>query len=204
MASVASFIVFEGLDGSGKSTQARGLLRRLRRRDYAALLTHEPGGTPLGESLRRWVKRSPDLSPLAELALFIAARTQLVKEVVRPALESGVTVVADRYAASTIAYQGHGRELDLTLVHQLNQAATGGLAPTLTVLLDLPAEAALARKGDTGADAFEAEPLEFHRRVREAYLSQAAQDPTRWLVLNASQAQRELSRQIWEQVRPLL
>ena len=201
---MASFIVFEGLDGSGKSTQARGLLRRLRRRAYAALLTHEPGGTPLGESLRRWLKRSPDLSPMAELALFIAARTQLVKEVVQPALESGVTVVADRYAASTVAYQGHGRELDLRLVYQLNQAATGGLAPTLTVLLDLPAEVALARKGGTGADTFEAAPLEFHRRVREAYLSQAAQDPARWLVLDASQARLELSRQIWGRVRPLL
>ena len=201
---MTSFIVFEGLDGSGKSTQARALLRRLRRHDFAALLTHEPGGTPLGEYLRRWLKHSPGLSPIAELSLCVAARAQLIEKVVRPALDSGVTVVSDRYTASTVAYQAYGRGLDLALVQQLNLAATEGLVPNLTLLLDLPPEAALARRRNPGTDTIEAAPLEFHRRVRESYLAQAAKDSSRWLVLDATLAPRRLSRLIWAEVRPLL
>ena len=201
---MAAFIVFEGLDGSGKSTQARALLRRLRRRSYLALLTHEPGGTPLGEVLRRWLKGRRQLSPFAELSLFVAARAQLVKEVVRPALKSGVTVVADRFAASTVAYQGYGRELGLELLRQLNQAATGGLTPDLTVLLDLPVEDALGRKDDPSADTFEAAPSEFHLRVRSGYLAQAAEDKGNWLILDATQPRRTISNQIWTKVQPLL
>ena len=201
---MAAFIVFEGLDGSGKSTQARGLLRRLRRRSYLALLTHEPGGTPLGEVLRRWLKGRRQLSPFAELSLFVAARAQLVKEVVRPALKSGVTVVADRFAASTVAYQGYGRELGLELLRQLNQAATGGLTPDLTVLLDLPIEVALGRKDNPRADTFEAAPSAFHSRVRDGYLAQADQDQDNWLILDATQPRRALSNQIWTKVQPLL
>ena len=201
---MAPFIVFEGLDGSGKSTQARSLSRRLRRRGIPVLLTREPGGTPLGEVLRRWAKGRQSLSPVAELSLFIAARTQLAHEVVKPALEAGVTVVADRYAASTVAYQGYGRELDLDLVNKLNHAATGGLIPDLTVLLDIAAEAALTRKSGKLSDAFETAPSDFHARVRQGYLAQAAQDPDRWLVLDASQPQRALSSQGWTKVQPLL
>ena len=201
---MAPFIVFEGLDGSGKSTQARSLSRRLRRRGYPALSTREPGGTPLGEVLRRWLKGRRRLSAVAELSLFVAARTQLVHEVVAPALEAGVTVVADRYAASTVAYQGYGRELDLALVHELNRAATGGLIPDLTVLLDLAPATALGRKSGELSDAFEAAPSDFHARVRKGYLAQAAQDPDRWLVLDATQPKRALSSQVWTKVQPLL
>ncbi len=201
---MAPFIVFEGLDGSGKSTQARSLSSRLRRRGIPVLLTREPGGTPLGEVLRPWAKGHQSLSPVAELSLFIAARTQLVHEVVKPALEAGVTVIADRYAASTVAYQGYGRELDLDLVNKLNRAATGGLIPDLTVLLDLSSDTALDRKGDVLSDAFETAPSDFHARVRKGYLAQAAQDPEHWLVLDAAQPQRALSNQIWEKVQPLL
>ena len=201
---MAAFIVFEGLDGSGKSTQARALLRRLRRRSYLALLTHEPGGTPLGEVLRRWLKGRRQLSPFAELSLFVAARAQLVKEVVRPALKSGVTVVADRFAASTVAYQGYGRELGLELLRQLNQAATGGLTPDLTVLLDLPIEVALGRKDNPRADTFETAPSAFHSRVRDGYLAQADQDQDNWLILDATQPRRALSNQIWTKIQPLL
>ena len=200
---MTSFIVFEGLDGSGKSTQARALVRRLRRRDVRVLFTHEPGGTALGEYLRRWLKRNPQLSPVAELSLFIAARAQLINEVVRPALDAGVTVVSDRYAASTVAYQGYGRGLDLSLVRQLNSAATGGLAPDLTVLLDLAPDAALSRKSVAPLDSIESAPLEFHQRVRESYLAQAAEDAQKWLVLDATLPPRELSRKVWEKVRPL-
>ena len=159
----------------------------------------------MGEALRRWLKRRRHLSPFAELSLFIAARAQLVKEVVRPALEKGVTVVSDRYTASTVAYQGYGRDMDLGLIDDLNQAATGGLVPSLTVLLDLPPEASLSRKSDTTIDTFEAAPLAFHRKVREGYLVQADRFAScDWLVLDAEQPQRELSRQIWAKVQPLL
>ncbi len=201
---MAQFIVFEGLDGSGKSTQARALHRRLKRRGYPALSTREPGGTPLGEVLRPWLKGRQALSPIAELALFVAARTQLVHDVVMPAMEAGVTVVADRFAASTVAYQGYGRELDLDLVYELNRAATGGLIPDLTVLLDIAPETALRRKSGELSDAFETAPSDFHARVRKGYLAQASQDPERWLVLDASQPQRLLSQQVWTKVQPLL
>ena len=158
----------------------------------------------MGEVLRRWLKSRRELSPIAELSLFVAARAQLVKQVVGPALESGVTVVADRYAASTVAYQGYGRELGLDLVQELNQAATDGLNPDLTVLLDLPVEVALGRKDNPMADTFEAAPSDFHLRVREGYLAQATQNKTQWLILDATQPQRALSRQIWAKVQPLL
>ncbi len=201
---MTSFIVLEGLDGSGKTTQAKALLQRLRRRNIPALLTHEPGGTPLGEQLRRWLKGRPDLSPLAELTLFIAARAQLVEKVITPALKSGVTVLSDRYTASTVAYQGHGRGLDLDLIRNLNLAATGGLTPDMTILFDMPPEESLARRNITGADAIEAAPLEFHRKVRESYLAQAAAHADKWLVVDATQAKRQLSQQIWAKVKPLL
>jgi dTMP kinase len=168
------------------------------------LLTHEPGGTPLGEALRRWLKGHKNFSPLAELSLFIAARAQLINEVVRPALEAGVTVIADRYVASTVAYQGYGRGLDLDLILTLNQAATDGLTPDLTVLLDLPPKVALDRKDSPLADAFEAAPSEFHRRVREGYFAQAIQEQQSWLKLDATQPQKALARQIWANVQPLL
>ena len=198
------FIVFEGGDGSGKSTHSRALFRRLRQEGCPALLTREPGGTSLGEALRRLLKRGPGLDPFSELFLFAAARAQLVAEVIRPALQDGITVVCDRFTASTVAYQGYGRGLDRTLVHRLNQAASDGLAPDLTVLLDLLAEAALARKGSTTADAFDTAPLEFHRRVRHGYLAQAAQHPDRWLVLDATQPQRVVTREIWAKIQTLL
>ncbi len=201
---MAPFIVFEGLDGSGKSTQARALYRRLKRRGYPVLSTREPGGTPLGEVLRRWLKGRRPLSAVSELSLFVAARAQLVREVVTPALEAGTTVIADRYAASTVAYQGYGREMDLALVYELNNAATGGLIPDLTVLLDLAPEKALGRKSGELSDAFEAAPSDFHTRVRKGYLAQAAQDPDRWLVLDAAQPKRALSDQVWTKVQPLL
>ena len=180
------------------------MFRRLRREGHQVLLTREPGGTPLGEALRRWLKRSRHLALLSELSLFIAARAQLVEDVVRPALEAGVTVIGDRYTASTVAYQGHGRRLDLALLDQLNRAATGGLTPDLTVLLDLPVQAGLARKLNSEADTFDAAPLAFHRKVRDGYLALAAQDPGHWLVLDGTRPKRELSRLIWTKIQPLL
>ena len=201
---MACFIVFEGGDGSGKSTQARGLSRRLRRRGIPVLLTREPGGTPAGESIRRWLKGHHDLQPLSELLLFEAARTQLAASVIRPSLNRDSVVICDRYTASTVAYQGYGRRLDLGLIRQLNQVATGGLVPDLTVLLDLPAQIGLLRRGAAGTDPFETAPEEFQRRVREGYLAQAAAEPEKWLVLDGTRPQRQLSRDIWAKVQPLL
>lgn len=199
------FIAFEGGEGSGKSTQARLLYRRLLREGYRAILTHEPGGTLLGESVRRWLKRTPGKSPEVELLLFVAARAHLVREVLRPALAAGKVVVCDRYAASTIAYQGYGRGLDLDVVRRVNDLATGGLWPDLTAFLDVPPEAGLMRKSNVAPpDAFEREALEFHRRLREGFLAQARQEPTRWLVLDGTLPVRELARRVWARVAPLL
>jgi dTMP kinase len=199
-----AFIVIEGGDGAGKSTQAKLLAQRLKRRDYPALLTHEPGGTPLGESLRRLLKTQREISPLSELLMFVAARNQLVDKIIRPALASGTTVVSDRFAASSVAYQGYGRGLDLLLIDKLNRSATKDLLPDLTVLLDLPVEAALNRKGNNGGDNFDSAPQQFHERVRQGYLAQAAQDPDRWLVLDATQPPRRTSQEVWAKVQPLL
>ena len=201
---MASFIVFEGGDGSGKSTQARNLMQRLRRRGLGAVLTHEPGGTPLGEALRRVLKSGPAMSPLSELFLFEAARAQLVDTLIRPALAEGRTVIADRYVASTVAYQAYGRELDRNLVDRLNREATGGLMPDLTVLLDLSVDTSLSRIQRAGNDNFDQAPREFHRRVREGYKIQAEANPDKWLVLDGTRAKRDLGRQIWEKVQPLL
>ncbi|HLF04231.1 MAG TPA: dTMP kinase [Dehalococcoidia bacterium] len=200
---MAAFIVFEGGDGAGKSTQAVALFQRLRRRGIPARRVREPGGTPLGESLRRILKSHRDLTPATELFLFSAARAHLVRQAIRPALSGGVIVLCDRFTASTVAYQGYGRGLDLELVRRLNLAATDGLEPDLTILLDLPVEAALARRAKA-SDGFEAAPLEFHRRVRQGYLQQAAQAPGRWLVLDGAQPKAALARQVWEKVQPLL
>lgn len=197
------FIVLEGGDGSGKSTQARALSRRLREAGYRVWLTHEPGGTTLGESIRSLLKGDQGIQPLAELFLFSAARAQLVNEVIRPALHSMTVVISDRFTASTIAYQAYGRGLDLKLVQRLNHTATGGLEPNLTVFLDAPVEVGLARKHTTN-DTFESAPVQFHQRVRQGYLEQASLSPDTWTVLDSTQTPKEISEQIWAKVQTLL
>ena len=201
---MAVLIVFEGGDGSGKSTQCRYLLRRLQREGYPAIATREPGGTPSGNAVRRWLKSHQDLTPLSELLLFEAARAQLVSTVILPSLRDGITMVCDRHTASTVAYQGYGRGLDLEVIRQLNQMAVGDLAPDLTILLDLPVELALKRRETKGGDVFDAAPVEFHRRVREGYLAQATEDFRHWLVLDATQPPRVLAEEVWTKVQPLL
>ena len=200
---MACFIVFEGGDGSGKSTQARSLLRRLRRRGIRVMHTHEPGGTPLGQSLRRLLKSGETMTPMSELMLFEAARAQLVQQVIRPFLDQGGVVIADRFTSSTMAYQGYGRGLDRELIERLNREATGGLEPDLTVLLDLPVETALARKSGNG-DTFDAAPVEFHRKIRRGYRALAASDPEGWMVLDGECPPEELSRKIWSKVKTVL
>ncbi len=199
---MALFITFEGGEGSGKSTQARALYRRLASLDIPVLLTHEPGGTPLGRSLRRWLKDRGHMDAATELLLFNASRAHLISEVIRPALNQGKVVICDRFAESTVAYQGYGRRLDLALVHAVNNAATQGLKPDLIVFLDIPVEQGLARKGPR--DRFEREDVAFHERVRAGYLEMAGADPQRWLVVDGRLPKRDIQRTVSQRVEHLL
>ena len=196
------FITFEGGEGSGKSTQAKALYRRLLSIGISCVLTHEPGGTPLGNRLRRLLRGEGEIDPQTELFLFAASRAQLVREVIRPSLERGALVISDRFFYSTIAYQGYGRGLDLTIIEELNRIATEGLCPDLVVLLDIPVEEGLARK--RLRDRFEKEELAFHQRVREGYLEMARSDPKRWLIVDAALPRQRVTRLIWEGVTNLL
>jgi dTMP kinase len=197
------FIVFEGGEGSGKSTQARALYSRLRKVGYDVVYTHEPGGTMLGEKLRRWVKWGRDVTIPAEMLLFLASRSQLVTKVIRPALEKGSIVVCDRFTASTIAYQGYGRGMDLGLLESLNNFVTDGLAPDLVFLMDLDAEEGLSRKKHKW-DAFEREEFIFHQKVRDGYMEIAMADPEKWVVINAELPEIQVGEMIWEQARDFL
>ena len=199
---MAPFITFEGGEGSGKSTQARALYRRLVGLNIPVLLTHEPGGTPLGRSLRRWLKNKGHMDAATELLLFNASRAHLIAEVIRPALDHGTVVLCDRFAESTVAYQGYGRQLDLDLVHAVNNAATQGLKPDLVVFLDIPVEHGLARKGPR--DRFEREDIAFHERVRAGYFEMAGSDPERWLVVDGRLAKKDIQRTVWQRVERLL
>jgi dTMP kinase len=200
------FITFEGGEGSGKSVQAKALFRRLSELAVPALLTHEPGGTPFGEKIGHWLKWARDayISPLTELMLFNACRAQLVAEVIRPNLKSGKAVICDRYADSTTVYQGYGRELDLAMVKATNKAATQGLKPDLTILLDIAVGEGLGRKMARKQDRFEQESAIFHHKVREGYLKLAAAEARRWLVVDASQSRQQIAGIIWRRVSRLL
>ncbi len=217
------FISFEGCEGSGKTTQAGLLHDRMATEGLKVLLVHEPGGTELGTNLRTWLTATnKPMTPEAELFLFTAARSELVRRVVRPALDSGMTVIADRYADSTTAYQGYGRRLPLRHVNGANELATDGLWPHLTVLLDAPTELLLRRarvqtsfdeqgRFDPTARAqgselrrFEEASLEFHRRVRDGYLKLATKDPQRWLVVDAAEPTESIAARIWERTSELL
>lgn len=198
------FIVFEGVEGAGKSTQSRELIRKLTSTGYDALLTIEPGGTTTGVQVRHWVKSGESITPLTELLLFSAARATLVETIIIPALANDKIVVCDRYIYSTIAYQGQGRGLDSELISSLNKIASIGLLPEMIILLDLPPAEGFRRKSDHNLDRIELAGEAFHSRVRQSYLSQAREDPTRWLVLDATTPQSEISAMVWKQVSNLL
>jgi len=199
------FITFEGGEGCGKSTQSSLLLKRLEQRNIPAVLTHEPGGTALGNELRKVLKRrrGSSISPQAELFLVAASRVQLVAEVIRPALEEGKVVICDRFTYSTLVYQGYGRGLQLSFVETVNNIATQNLKPDLTILLDISPEQGLARKRSL-KDRFELEDLSFHRRVREGYLKMVAAESERWLVIDASLPKGKITEIIWDRVSRLL
>jgi len=200
------FIVFEGGEGCGKSTQTRALYRRLSRDGFGAVLTREPGGTRLGERVRRYLKKTGEtrISPLAELFLIATARAQLVREIIRPELEKGKTVICDRFTPSTLAYQGYGRGLDTDAIRHVNDIATDGMSPDLIVLLDIPVEAGLSRKKSKDRDRFESESLSFHARVRRGYLDLAQADPGRWLVVDGRLPRKAIEKKIWDRVCILL
>jgi dTMP kinase len=180
------FVTFEGPEGAGKSTQVTRLAEKLAEHGFEVLSTREPGGTMVGEMIRRILLDGPDLSGWTEALLFTAARAQLVQDVIRPQLEAGLVVLCDRYRDSTLAYQGYGRGVDLATLIRLQEEATGGLLPALTFLLDLPVEEGLSRIPKGALDRLDREAEGFHRRVREGYLDMARQDPGRWVIVNAA------------------
>jgi len=199
------FIALEGGEGAGKTTQARLLAIWLRDQGYDVITTREPGATKIGMRLRAVLLDTAHtgLSPKAETLLYAADRAEHVSSVIVPALERGAVVVTDRYVDSSLAYQGAGRRQPTAEVARLNQWATGGLAPDLTVLLDMPPSGGLGRRARS-ADRLEAEPLDFHERVRRGFLSLADAEPDRYLVLDASQSPEDVSRAIQERVRDML
>ena len=182
-------IAFEGPEGCGKTTQVRAAAAALRASGVAVTATREPGGTPIGEQLRAVLLDTANgaMMPRAEALILFAARAQHVREVIEPALARGEVVLCDRFAGATYAYQGYGRGLPLDELRRLQTFAAGPLAPALTVLLDLPVEVGLARRGTAGdVNRLDAAGLDFHRRVREGYLALAAAEPERWVVLDAA------------------
>ena len=216
------FVSFEGGEGSGKTTQVAILLRRLEQIGHSTVRLREPGMTPLGRAAREWLKRSrPQEKPLtegAELLLFAAARAEMVAKLLKPALEKHV-VVSDRYADSTTAYQGYGRQGDLEHVAVINRIATEGVMPDLTILLDcspehglqrvrtsqmeLPFDADEPREGRVDREdtrRYELEPVAFHRRVRAGYLKMAASEPDRWRVVVATRSVDEIADEVWRHV----
>ena len=190
------FITFEGPEGSGKTTQCRRLARTLRLQGYQVLETREPGGTPLAETIRRLLLSNPKsksnreiITPACETALILASRSQHVAHVIRPALAKGIIVLCDRFFDSTLAYQGHGRNLDSTFLQHSHQFATGGLTPHLTFLLDLPIQEGLARRQKAKRqNRLDKESFDFHQRVRRGFLTLAKQNPQRIQKLNARQS----------------
>jgi len=192
MTRVGLFITMEGLDGCGKSTQLERLAAALTERGHDVMVTREPGGTPLGEGVRGLLTSavSDGIVPTAELMLIVGARAQHVAQVIRPALAEGKVVISDRYTDSSVAFQGYGRGLDLGLIEKVNLAATEGLRPDLTILLDLEPEAAQARMSARPVGgllgALDVEKLDFHARVRRGYLELAAAEADRVRVVQAA------------------
>jgi dTMP kinase len=205
-----TFITFEGIDGSGKSTQLRLLSNYLRSLACELVLTREPGGTPLGLRLRAALLDAHEqVDPLTELLVFAADRAQHVRRLLRPALESGQVVLSDRYADATVAYQGAGRGFSREVVNEIVDLATEGLKPNLTLLFDLPVEACLERtrrrtEGRQKGDRLDAENSDFHLRVREEYLRIAMSEPERVKIVDSSGSVEETHLRVKEIVVPFL
>lgn len=197
------FITIEGPDGSGKSTQARLLADHLKDKGYEVLFTREPGGTEIGDQIRRVIMSLDNkrMSPQAEFLLFSASRAQLVREVIQPKLAAGGVVVCDRFYDSSLAYQGYGHQLDLDQLRSVTRFVTGGLVPDLTLLLDLPSEVGLNRRKEAGLwNRLDDYDLAFHERVRDGYLRLAEAEPQRWVVIDATRSKAEIQSDMQEAV----
>jgi dTMP kinase len=183
------FITLEGPEGSGKTSHIPHLVEYLREKGHVVFPTREPGGTSIGEQIREVIHdlKNVEMHPRTETLLYQAARAQIVEQVIKPRLASGEIVISDRYYDSTIAYQGYGHQQDLEQVRQLVKYATGGLAPDLTILLDVDVEEGLKRKTQNAVEwnRLDAYTLEFHKRVRAGYLEMVKQEPNRWVVVDA-------------------
>ena len=193
------FITLEGPEGSGKTSHIPNLVETLREKGYTVFPTREPGGTSIGEQVRDVLHnlKNTEMHPRTETLLYQAARAQFVEQVVRPRLALGEIVLSDRYADSTIAYQGYGHQQDLEQVRALVKYATGGLVPDLTVLLDVDVEIGIGRKTKSQEwNRMDAYTLEFHQRVRDGYLEMAKQEPGRWVVVDAER--------VWDEVQEVL
>jgi dTMP kinase len=199
------FVTFEGGEGSGKSTQIARLAAKLRSLGHDPLVTHEPGGTTLAEGIRALLL-DPVHRPgaVSEALLMVAARADLVQQVIRPALTAGRIVLCDRYTDSTLAYQGGGRGLEMDLLEGWNRVATGGLVPDLTLLFDLDPVVGLERRGRAPAatNRLDRETIEFHVRVRTRYLELAAREPKRFVVIDAGRPAPDLEHDVWAAVDP--
>lgn len=203
------FVTFEGPEGSGKSSQIALLAPYLQEQGFTIVTTREPGGTPIGDEIRACVHNVANtaMTPIAEMLLYSASRAQHVGELIRPSLASGHIVLCDRFADSTIAYQGYGRGLNLDQLHQVTQIATEGLQPDITFLLDVDVEQGLARRTGGGLEMnrLDLETVQFHQRVREGYHAMAKTDPARWIIVNAERPlsiiQEELRTKIVERLR---
>lgn len=201
------FISFEGPDGSGKTTQLAPLAEFLTQLGYQVLITREPGGTAIGDQIRQVLAdlKNTGMHPRSETLLFLAARAQLVEQVIKPHLAQGYIVLCDRYADSTMAYQGYGHQNDLDQIRSLIDFATGGLKPDLTLLLDVGAEAGLKRKAEGSEwNRLDAYSLEFHQRVRQGYAELAQAEPGRWVVIDADQPPDTVQEEIRQIVRSRL
>ncbi len=199
----APFISFEGGEGAGKTTQAELLRRRLEQHNLPVLLVREPGTTQLGEQVRNIIK-SRDNVPAADALLFMAARAQLMNDIIVPNLNAGTTVICDRFSDSTIAYQGYGGNLNLDRLKHANELATNEVVPDLTILLDIPPETGLNRRdaedqsnGETQRR-FEELPIRFHRNVRRGYRDLANREPSRWIELDATRNPNEVAKDVWQ------
>ena len=210
---IGKFITLEGPEGSGKSTQAKMMIRRLGELDIEAMYTREPGGTALGEEIRNILQHNQaGEAPCerAELLLFEASRNQLVEKVIRPALEKGTWVICDRFMDSTTAYQGYGRGLPVDDVKSIHRFTVNGMEPDLTLLLDLEVETGFERISQRflelgeSADRFEQEERSFHERVRQGYLTLAEEEPDRFRIVDASQDPETVSTAIWKMISELL
>ncbi len=200
-----TFVTLEGPEGAGKTTQLKQLSKQLDILGIDHIVTRDPGGTPLGRQIRR-ILLNPEnpVNPMTELLLYQADRAQHVGEVIMPALKEGKLVLCDRYTDSTMAYQGYARGIDFEIIEDLNQVATGGLKPELTILFDLESSEGLSRLHPGGHDRLEREAIEFHHKVRDGYHQLAKKEPERWKTIDASKpmttVQTELRKVLTEQL----